>query len=148
MQWRTAWIVGGLCLALGACEVDDSDDDMAGTETLDPSGDDSMADSSGAAAGEFAPIQAILSGNCSCHMAGTGGLSFGGDAYAALVGVTASGSDLAYVEPGDVGQSYLIHKLRGTQGPVGAGEQMPLGGMLTEDQIGTIEDWIADGAPE
>ncbi len=53
--------------------------------------------------------------------------------------------DLDRVEPGDPDNSYLIHKLEGTQA---VGDRMPQGGpFLDEETIGDIRQWIADGAP-
>lgn len=94
-------------------------------------------------------VAPILAASCSCHIGGAGGLSFDGDAYGALVGVPAVGADMSYVEPGDVDNSYLVHKLRGTQASVGGGGgTMPPVGSLDDADIETIEAWIAAGAPE
>lgn len=163
---RRRWISTAGCalaLALVGCDTDDegpSDDGLAGDSSGDdgdePFGEsnDDGADGSGddgpsedaTFSGSIAPI---LSASCGCHVAGSGGLAFDGDPYGALVEVPAVGADLSYVEPGDVEASYLVHKLRGTQGSVGGGgSTMPLGGSLSEDQIETIEAWIEAGAPE
>ena len=52
------------------------------------------------------------------------------------------------IEPGDPDNSYLVHKIQGTQASVGGtGERMPLGRpALTQEQIDIIRAWIADGA--
>ncbi len=137
-----------LALMLAACDPgDDSDvgDDAAGTmDDGDPAGDDAPAQ--GTFRGSVAPI---INASCGCHVVGAGGLVFGEDAYAALVEQPANGAALSYVVPGDVEASYLVHKIRGTQATVGgAGGIMPQGGMLSDGEITTIEDWIDDGAPE
>ena len=92
----------------------------------------------------------ILSPICSCHSAGSGGLTMGADAataYAAMVGVKSIGSPLNHVEAGDSTASYIVHKLEGTQIEAGgSGGKMPLAGMVTADQIQTIKDWIDAGA--
>ncbi len=53
------------------------------------------------------------------------------------------------VRPGQPDQSYLVHKIQGTQASAGGtGNRMPLGGTpLTQAQIDTIRDRIAAGAP-
>lgn len=151
-SWRLRVSLGAaLALGLPACEADDGDggDDAAASETGDPmaTGDEPTADESGGAQA-FLPIQTIIDANCSCHTGGAGGLTMGPDAYDGIVGVMATGADLAYIEPGDTAASYLVHKLRGTHATVGGGGgQMPVGGMLTEDDIVTIEDWVNAGAP-
>jgi hypothetical protein len=51
------------------------------------------------------------------------------------------------VEPGDPDRSYLYHKITGTQADVGgSGDPMPKGGRLSDAEIQTIRDWIAQGA--
>lgn len=61
------------------------------------------------------------------------------------VGSTQVGLDL--VTPNDAENSYLIHKLDGRAGIVGA--RMPVGGpFLTDDQIDVIKQWINDGAQD
>jgi hypothetical protein len=96
----------------------------------------------------FAPI---LEPSCSCHLNGAaGGFMMGADAataYAAMVGKPSTGSPLNYVTASDSSQSYIFHKVNNTHVEAGgAGGRMPLGGMLTPDQIATIETWIDDGA--
>jgi mono/diheme cytochrome c family protein len=51
------------------------------------------------------------------------------------------------IEPGSPEKSYLFHKISGTQTTVGgSGERMPRGGRLSDAEIQTIRDWIAQGA--
>jgi hypothetical protein len=66
--------------------------------------------------------------------------------YALLVGVaSAEQPSLDRVSAGDPNSSYLIMKLTGAAGIVGA--QMPFGGpYLPESTINVIRQWIADGA--
>jgi len=71
-------------------------------------------------------------------------------AWQQLVGVPSSEApSLNLVEPGHPETSYLVSKLRGSQGTDGgSGVQMPLGaGALSEDEIQVIEAWITNGAP-
>lgn len=94
----------------------------------------------------------IIAVRCGCHVGGSGGLSMPDmqTAYDNLVGA-ASGDvpGMNRVEPGDPENSYMFHKVSGTQGDVGgAGGQMPLGGpALSDADIMAIEEWILDGAP-
>lgn len=87
---------------------------------------------------------------CDCHNGGAGGLSMGTpeDAYMELVGVPANGAPLSRVEPGSSADSYLWHKLSGTQVDVGGGgQQMPLGAPpLDPATIDLIAQWIDEGA--
>jgi len=66
--------------------------------------------------------------------------------FAALVDVASiQVPALDRVEPGDPDNSYLIHKLEGTQS---VGTRMPQGGpFLDQATIDMIRQWIADGAP-
>lgn len=103
-----------------------------------------------------AEIQPILTAICvtACHE--PGGSGFGettldmtaGVAYAMLVDVPAAEpSGLDRIEPGAPEMSYLWHKISGTQADIGGvGAKMPIGKMLTPEEIGLIEDWILGGA--
>jgi hypothetical protein len=97
-------------------------------------------------------IVPIFRANCTaCHMASDEPETFSlapSSAYAELQKQSFE-SGLARVQPGKPEQSYLVHKLRGTQAKVGGkGEQMPLGGApLPAEAVAKITDWIAAGAP-
>lgn len=98
-------------------------------------------------------IEPVLTATCgSCHggAGGSGSLSYIED-WDYLVYV-ASDDVLAMflVDPFDSSNSYLQHKIDGTQGTVGgAGNQMPRGGgSLTATEITMIEDWINEGAAQ
>jgi hypothetical protein len=68
------------------------------------------------------------------------------NAFNDLVNVPSRETGLLRVNPFNPDQSYLVHKVEGTQA---VGAQMPLGGpYLTDEQKGWIRDWIADGALE
>lgn len=68
-----------------------------------------------------------------------------GMSYGMLVNVASvEVPSLDRVEPGDPDNSYIIHKLEGTQS---VGERMPLGGpYLPSGTIAAIRQWITDGA--
>ena len=96
-------------------------------------------------------IQPILDAICIvCHdaVSPSGSLDMETDGYDALVGVVDSGTGLNFVEPFLPDESYVWHKLQGTQGEVGGGgSQMPLGSApLDASDLETIETWIIQGA--
>lgn len=93
-------------------------------------------------------VQPIFDNNCAmCHQGEYASVGLALDASAtpeSLIGVAATESDLALVAPGDPEASYLLHKIRGTQEEVGGGGmQMPLGSVLSDEDIATIESWIS-----
>jgi len=100
-------------------------------------------------------VQPILSANCAlsgCHAGASPAMGqnlSSGQTFSNTVNV-ASGElpTMDRVEPGDPDQSYLVHKIQGTQASVGgSGSRMPLGGSpLSQDQIDTIRAWIKTGA--
>ncbi|MGQ0504497.1 MAG: hypothetical protein ACT4TC_04195 [Myxococcaceae bacterium] len=71
-------------------------------------------------------------------------------AYSALVGKPSSQvPSMLRVAPGDPSKSYLLYKLKGTSGTVGAStKRMPLNkAPLDPAHIAEIEAWIKRGAP-
>lgn len=123
-------------------------------------GEETTGDATGSTGGggmepTFANVQQIFNTACSCHlsppnMALNGNLTLAdGMAYDALVDVKSPTSTLDLVEPGSPEMSYLYLKVAGgfDTAPGGGGMLMPLGGMLSEDQLALIEAWIAAGAP-
>jgi hypothetical protein len=116
--------------------------------------DDNDGDGNGGAPTLSADVQPIFSSNCAlsnCH-AGSNpvqGMNLSsGQAYANIVNVQSNESPLLRVMPGEPDESYLVHKIQGTQGTVGgSGAQMPFGTQpLSQDQIDLIREWITDGA--
>lgn len=87
-----------------------------------------------------------------CHSAASAsnGLSLAeGDSFSELVGVASQDvPTMDRVDVGDPDNSYLLHKLRGTQGSVGgSGSRMPQGELaLSDEEIEAIEEWIENGA--
>ncbi len=68
-----------------------------------------------------------------------------GSSFSSLVNAKSTATSLTLVIPSDPDGSYLLHKLEGRAGIVG--ERMPKGGpFLTSDEVGTVSQWIADGA--
>lgn len=97
-------------------------------------------------------VQMVFDFNCvSCHQTGAenADLNLGFDvSYDELVGVASVQSPLLRVQPGMPSESYLLHKLEGSQQEVGgSGSQMPLGlGPLPDADIATIRTWIDECA--
>lgn len=97
-------------------------------------------------------IVPLLERNCaSCHLVGTepGKLSLHGPAaHASLVDRPAAGAEMLLVSPGEPGNSYLLHKLRGTHLDAGgSGARMPFASpALPDNIIELIETWIRNGA--
>jgi hypothetical protein len=142
MRASTLWsaatrsFVPSICLGLAACG---SGDGFVGS-----------GGGSGPLVASFDSIQAnVFEPLCShCHAGANAPAGLRLDAansYAMLVGVASvERPNLQRVAPGDPAQSYLIHKLEGTQA---IGERMPAGlPPLPQADIAVIRQWIADGA--
>lgn len=97
-------------------------------------------------------IQPIFNSNCVvCHqgMMAPQGLSLeAGMSYQELVNAGSTQSSLALIAPGNVEQSYLWHKVNGTQASVGgSGARMPYqSAALPASQLSLIRQWIEQGA--
>jgi hypothetical protein len=64
-----------------------------------------------------------------------------------LIDAPAAQSDLPLVTAYDSLNSYLFHKINGTQSLAGgSGTQMPIGQAMTDAEIELIRQWIDDGA--
>ncbi len=95
----------------------------------------------------FSPIcSACHSGPTSTTLPSGMNLSTTADSFDALVGVQSiQVPSINRVQPGEPDNSYLIHKLEGTQS---VGVRMPQGGPFLDDEtIDMIRTWITDGAP-
>lgn len=121
---------------------------VTGCEHADPLG-------GGEVTPTFSSIQQnIFNTSCAlsnCHL-GAGAQSqldlSAGNAYADLVGVSSvEVPGLLRVDPGNADDSYLVRKIEGGPGIVGA--RMPFGrSPLSSEQIQSIRDWIDAGAAE
>lgn len=104
----------------------------------------------------FANVQGIFKAQCSCHLAPAnaavnGNLSLAeGMAYANIVNVKSPTVTIDLVEPSNPTQSYLYLKLTGTYDtiPGATGMKMPIGTMMSADDLMLIEEWISMGALE
>ena len=94
----------------------------------------------------------IFSQSCAfngCHGGGApaANMSLEAESVAAeIIGVASTQlANLKRVDPGNPEGSYLLKKLRGDSDIVNS--QMPLGNVLSGEQIEMIREWIAGGAP-
>lgn len=100
-----------------------------------------------------ADIQPIWDANCvtACHTTGGSGamyILFDSDPYSQIVDkMSVSYPALTLVTPGSRDDSYLWHKLNGSQVEAGGGgSKMPLGPALSADDLEKIGQWIDQGA--
>jgi len=97
-------------------------------------------------------IQPKLDEACNCHQTSPNLIApFSlkvGEAYATLVGTPSlQVPTMQRVKPGSLNESYLWHKINGTQGAVGgSGLIMPSTIPLRPDELVLFERWIASGA--
>jgi hypothetical protein len=143
-----------LCLVLlPACM-----DTGAGMDDGDGDGESDSTDTGGQAPDFDAEIQPILESGCLCHFSASAGGPMtapylnlnAGFAVGELVGVdSVQLASMKRVAPGDIDNSYLVHKLRGTHVDVGGPadtDTMPPLAPLAENDIAQIEAWILGGA--
>jgi hypothetical protein len=123
------------------------------TTTGEESSSDGGESSTGAPVEEvfFPEVLAIIDAECFCHTSPmpSGMLDLNAAvAYDSLVNVPAvQAPTVNYVTPGDLDNSYLYLKLTGEQATVGGGgTRMPQGGMLTDEQLLVVRNWILSGA--
>ena len=96
-------------------------------------------------------IQPLWTSKCSgCHITSTSG---GLDLTTSSDQINVVSDDVGTmdrIEPGSTANSYIWHKLNGTQSSVGgAGDQMPKGRTaLGASDLAMIETWILEGAPD
>jgi len=64
--------------------------------------------------------------------------------YTALVNKTSNCGGKVYIKPGDVANSYVIHKIEGASNICGS--QMPLGGSFSASNLAKLKAWICNGA--
>lgn len=132
----------------GADGDTDSDTDTDTDSDADTDTDSDGGTDGNSALSHEADIQPIWNDSCApCHtMSASGSLSLA-NAYDKIVNVKSSQSDLDRIEPTEPGNSYLWHKIKGTQSSVGGGGSvMPPSGNLSTAQTTSIETWIQQGA--
>ena len=99
-----------------------------------------------------ADIWPIIEARCGipgCHGDVTNPMMIGAmGTYDTLVSMPAASAALNYIEPGSADDSYLWHKLLGTQSTVmgGGGGTMPFGPEPCPDEFQAIYAWITTGA--
>jgi hypothetical protein len=107
--------------------------------------------------GLAANVQPLFNGSCNCHQSTPLMAPFSlkaGESYAALVNAASMQLPaMPRVKPGVLNESYLWHKVNGTQaeacvgGMCGSGMIMPYTLPLRADELDVIGRWIAAGAP-
>lgn len=149
-------MVFGLALVMGC--GDSSADTSSGSESDESSASEDSESGAPEAPDFAAEIQPIFESACLCHfMPATGDAMTApyltlnaGVGLGELVDVdSVQLPSMKRVAPADVDNSYLVHKLRGTHADVGGPmdtNTMPPLAPLSEDEILTIEAWIAAGA--
>ncbi|MGI9292589.1 MAG: hypothetical protein ACR2PS_01285 [Pseudomonadales bacterium] len=106
-----------------------------------------------APASSFAAIQEVIFSRCTgCH-GSNGGLSLApATAYANIVNVDSTQTNLLRIEPGSPETSYLYQKVFEKANPGSfmiQGEGMPrAGAALSDDHLEALAIWITEGAPE
>lgn len=100
----------------------------------------------------WAEVETLLEDHCvaGCHEPGgeDSSLDLSDGPYSAIILVASDQSDLYLVDPGSRDESYLWHKVNGSQGAAGGGgARMPKGATpLADAEIEAIGDWIDAGA--
>ncbi len=129
----------------------DSDSDSDTDSDTDTDTDtDSDTDPTGGSLSFATDIQLIFDVRCKgCHVEGDaqGGLNLD-DGWAKIVNVPSLDvAAMDEIEPGDLDNSYLWHKLQGTHLDVaGSGSKMPKTGAMSVSELDTVEGWILAGA--
>jgi mono/diheme cytochrome c family protein len=97
-----------------------------------------------------ADVQPIFDENCvTCHQssgAPQGLVLEDGKSWHSLLHGRSAESKLPLVAPGRPDESYLFHKLAGSQTRTGSGARMPPGDPLAPDEVAIVQRWIAAGA--
>jgi len=155
-------MIGALACSDSGTPTGNDNDPPGDTGGGDTGGGDTGGGDTGGGGGDTGPptlsgdVQPILSNSCAfsgCH-GGTSpqeGMNLSaGLMHSNTVNVPSNQSGLDRIEPGLPNQSYLVHKIQGTQGTVGgSGLQMPRGGTpLSQANVDIIRAWIADGAKD
>lgn len=103
----------------------------------------------------FAPVQGIFSNSCAlsgCHAGANPAAGQNLSQGAAISNIVCVPSvqvaRLFRVQAGNPDSSYLVLKVEGNAGMVGGSAlRMPVGGMLTPQEVDAIRAWILAGAP-
>lgn len=117
----------------------------SGADTTTSGGDTTGFATVGDGLSFAAEVFPIIKARCSCHKVSYPDAP---TTYAALVYKPSMGvPDLTLVVPFDVDASYLLHKLKNTQGQVGGlGVQMPPSNPLSGAELAIFDTWVDEGA--
>ena len=142
-------------VSTGECDDDDSSVNPGvasdGANCVDDDCDGSVDEDASYTYTHDSDIQSIWTSTCAtCHTSSSsGGLSLT-SAYSKIVNVASSDvptMDLVD-DTCDTNDSYIWHKLKGTQASVGgAGSTMPKSGSISSSDLAKIQTWIEEGAP-
>lgn len=137
---------GALAVALGLLPALLAGCGDYGAEPITPGDGNSGGDPPAATVSFAAAIQPLFDAHCiGCHgEAGNAGLDLrAGASRGHLVGVTATESSLARIQPGDPAASWLYRKISAQQD---VGSAMPPGDPLGGADVELVRVWIAEGA--
>jgi hypothetical protein len=143
-------------LLLASCESGDTPDDIslpAGTGGGAAGGGAAGAGAGASMYGFEATVMPLVDEACRCHQTEPALMApFSlkrGEAYDQLIGVASIDvPSMVRVAPGSLNDSYLWHKVLGTQVEVmGKGQIMPPGVPLNESERDVFARWIVAGAP-
>jgi len=134
-------------------DEDDEEDDEDSGEPEDDTGMGGGTDTGEPVEVAYADVQAIWDARCAvvgCHGAGSTAPIL--DAASAPASIIEVASEIDpdgrnFIEPNSLEESYLWQKLAGEPMVDFVMARMPLGGMLDEAQLATIQAWIEAGAP-
>ncbi len=160
--WSAAMVDGsarGETLNLDSDHVDADENDFAGhwciSSTATSGGDYGTPGTTNESCGYTytfdSDISSILSGSCAtCHTTSSSGSLTAIETWSSTVAVASTQSTSYYLfEPFSSEDSYMIHKIDGTQSSVGgSGNQMPKTGSISSANQTILETWIDEGAPK
>ena len=133
-------------------DTDVEDTDVEDTDVEDTDVEDTDVEDTDVAALSFATdVAPILNASCTpCHIGGgsSGSMNLSSGVSAIVNVASVAVPTMDRVEPGDPANSYLSHKVHGTQVAAGGGgNQMPQNNpALSAMDLATIDQWITDGA--
>jgi len=114
-----------------------------------PSGEGGMAEEESAQTPFERDLAAKFTGCLGCHSGKSPEAGLDLSDVQALAGVESTQLTMALIEPGNHLQSYLWHKVAGTQAIAGGlGQRMPVSHEWPQEDIDLLARWIDLGAPD
>lgn len=133
-------------------DTGDPSTDPSGDPTGDTSDSAAESDPTGPPVSYTNDIQPIWDASCAnmatCHLqpGPAQGLDLSGNSYDAIVDVPSVQTGQPLIDPDNPDGSYILLKIEGDSSILG-GPMPSIGTPLTADQVDTIRNWIAQGAP-